>query len=145
MPQEGVPHVVKVVNLVTIVTLLELFVGTCLQDFSREDGPFEVDCISNVDFAEIDEVVCSFEVLYRLPHKFDVEVVPGEEVFVSSTSAPISGIEISNYLFTSNYPYVLGQDRVHHAAVVHLRLLPFTITTLLYIRTQIEAYHITHC
>lgn len=145
MPQERVAHVVKVVNLVTVVALLELFAGTSFEEFGREDGPFEVDGIGDVDFAEIDEVVRPFEVLYRLLHKLDVEVVPREEVFVSPPSTPISRIEITSYLLTPNYPYVLGQDRVQHTAVVYLRLLPFAAGALLNISTQVETYHITHC
>lgn len=131
MPKKWIANIIKIVYFISIIALFELFIETGFDYFSRKDGPFEIDCIGDIDFAEINEIMSTLEIFYWVPHKIDIQVISCEKIFISSFGAPISCIEILTHLFASDYPDILWQNCIHHIAIIHLWLFAFVIIAFL--------------
>lgn len=66
MPKEGVPNIIEIVNLISIILKFYCLLDGSFHNFSREDSPLKVDCVSDVDFTIIDEIVSTYEVFDSL-------------------------------------------------------------------------------
>lgn len=119
MPEKAIPDVVKVVDLIPVITFLQPFLALSLDYLCREDGALEVDGVGDVDFAEVYEVMGADEVQDSLAHEFYVQVILGEEVLVAAGGAPVARVEVRTHLLAPDYADVLWQDGVHHVRVVH--------------------------
>lgn len=108
MPKEWIANVIEIVNCVAIVTLLDILILVDLDYICRKDSAFEVDCVCDVDFTEIDEVMGSLKVLDSLLHQLDVKIILGEKVLVPSCGAPISCIKIWGYFLTPDDLDIFG-------------------------------------
>ena len=76
---------------------LKGLVDIAFNNFGLENCPLEVDRITEIHFAVIDEIVGAYKIFDGLLHCLDIEMIAGEEIFVGSASAPIPCIEIVGY------------------------------------------------
>lgn len=74
----------------------------CFDDICRKNGSLEVNCIGDIDFTVINEVMSALEVLYHLFQEGNVETAFCEVIFVSSFLAPIASVEIRAYFLASD-------------------------------------------
>jgi hypothetical protein len=82
--------------------------------------------------------MCAFEAFHGLLKQSNVETAAGEVIFISPCFAPVTGVEVRRYLLAADDTDVLGEDGVHHLAVVHRRLA-------LFFGAEVESNDVAHC
>jgi hypothetical protein len=135
MPKKGITYIVEVVYLISLIFFLPL--PRSSYHLSRKDGSFEVDCVCNVDFAVVYEVVGPLEKFNCFLQDIYVHASSCKEVLVPSCFAPIPSVEVSLNRFTPQHPYVFWKNGIQHPTVVY-RLLCICLAP------QIESYHVPH-
>ncbi len=63
MPKKGVTYVVEVVYLVAVISVLQSLLLGSFDNLSWKDSALEVDSVGDIDFAVVDKIMSSLEVL----------------------------------------------------------------------------------
>lgn len=87
-----------------VVTRIILFNSLCeiqTKDTSFNYSADEIHSIGHIHFTIIDKIMCAYELLNSILHNFNVQIATGKEIFIASSVAPISSIELFTNWLTS--------------------------------------------